>query len=196
MVFPMRSRIEIGQQLCPQIERDGYGVDRSIRASTTRVVLANPKRRAPETILMHSTRHTPPPPRREFSGPAHSGLGESASLRYQQARDAYNAADYAAALHVLYPLLQERPLDISVNKLVGYTHFAREDYALAIAPLSAVSIFAPDDPEPMLICAQCLAKLGDVALARDLAIHALETSREDAAYAGIGVNAERFLATI
>lgn len=133
--------------------------------------------------LMHASRNTPPP-------------DDTASQRYQQARDAYLAADYDAALHGLYPLLRERPLDVSVNKLVGYSHFAREEYALALAPLSSVSLFAPDDPEPMLICAQCLAKLGDGALARDLAIHALETARESAAHAHIGANAERFLASI
>ncbi|VVE25479.1 hypothetical protein PHO31112_03350 [Pandoraea horticolens] len=145
---------------------------------------------------MHSTRHSPPPSRGGVTGPAHSAPIDTATLRYQEARDAYNAADYEAALHRLYPLLKERPLDISVNKLVGYAHFAREEYALAIAPLGTVSMFTPDDPQPTLICAQCLAKLGDAALARDLALHALETSRENAAYADVGADAERFLATI
>lgn len=145
---------------------------------------------------MHPTQYLPPPPRGDVTGHAHSAPTDTATLRYHEARDAYNAADYQAALHRLYPLLKERPLDISVNKLVGYAHFAREEYALAIAPLGTVALFAPDDPEPTWICAQCMAKLGDGALARDLAMHALETSRENAAYAAVGADAERFLATI
>ncbi|VVE87398.1 hypothetical protein [Pandoraea bronchicola] len=146
---------------------------------------------------MHPTRYPPRPPRsNDVTGHAHSAPVDAAALRYQEARDAYNAADYEAALHLLYPLLKERPLDISVNKLVGYAHFAREEYALAVAPLGTVSMFTPDDPQPALICAQCVAKLGDGALARDLAMHALETSRENADYAQVGADAERFLATI
>jgi Flp pilus assembly protein TadD len=145
---------------------------------------------------MHATRHSPPLPRHDVAGRLLPTAGDTAPQRYQQARDAYLAADYDRALHVLYPLLKALPLDVSVNKLVGYAHFAREDYALALVPLSAATLFTPDDPEPMLISAQCLAKLGDGALARDLAMQALETSRQNAAHADIGARAERFLATI
>lgn len=145
---------------------------------------------------MHSTRHFPPSAHRNANVPANPNAGDTAHLRFERARDAYIATDYETALHLLYPLLKERPLDVSVNKLVGYSHFARGDYALALAPLSAVSMFMPHDPEPMLINANCLAKLGEGALARDLAMHALETAREDAAYADIGANAELLLASI
>lgn len=145
---------------------------------------------------MHSTRHSPPYPQRDANVPVGVDTTDAARLNYEQARDVYRTGDYETALHHLYPLLKERPLDVSVNKLLGYAHFARGDYALALAPLSAASMFAPHDPEPMLINANCLAKLGEGALARDLAMHALETARDDAAYADIGANAERLLATL
>ncbi|MDN4574564.1 hypothetical protein DBB29_18320 [Pandoraea cepalis] len=145
---------------------------------------------------MHVTHPPPSLPRHDVAGRLQPDAGDTAPQRYQQARDAYLAADYERALHVLYPLLKELPLDVNVNKLIGYAHFGREDYALALVPLSSAALLTPDDPEPMLICAHCLAKLGDGALARDLAMQALETSRQNAAHADIGARAERFLATI
>ncbi|PTE01213.1 tetratricopeptide repeat protein [Pandoraea apista] len=144
---------------------------------------------------MHSTRNTPPISHREATGHTRFAPGNAAPQLYQQARDAYEAAEYEAAIDLLYPLLNERPLDISVNKLLGYAHFARREYALAVGPLSAAMIFAPDEPEPYLICAQGLAHLGERALARELATHAVEISREDPAYADIGIRAEHFLVT-
>jgi Flp pilus assembly protein TadD len=144
---------------------------------------------------MHSTRNTLPVSHREATVHARPAPDNAAPHLYQQARDAYEAAEYEAAIDLLYPLLKERPLDISVNKLLGYAHFARKEYVLAAGPLSAAMIFAPDEPEPHLVCAQCLAHLGERTLARELAMHALEISREDPAHADVGTRAGHFLVT-
>lgn len=61
LFFPMRSQLETGQHLCPQIERDGYGGNLRIRPSAMPLALGHIRNDANRNPFAHACLTKYPP---------------------------------------------------------------------------------------------------------------------------------------
>lgn len=117
----------------------------------------------------------------------------SPASAYAVAQACYEAGDYEQASEVLAGIVPETPLDADAHKLLGYALYMQAEHALAVPPLCAAMLLDIDDPEPMYMAARCFQTLGQTAMARDLAMQALATSRLSERFTHIGLRVEQLL---